>query len=63
MLQGTFSGGIMRGISNDLKIGLSDMFYIGGPLSVRGFQMRGIGPRSDSDALGSMVGIRLKKQL
>lgn len=45
----------MKGISNDLRIGISDMFYIGGPLSVRGFQPRGIGPRSENDALGSTV--------
>lgn len=44
----------MRGLSNDMKISLSDMCYIGGPLSVRGFEMRGVGPHSDGNALGSM---------
>lgn len=55
VFQATLAGGIMKGISNDMKIGLSDMFYIGGPLSVRGFQTRGIGPRSENDSLGSTV--------
>lgn len=55
VLQGTLSGGILRGISNDMKIGLCDMFYLGGPLSLRGFQMRGVGPHADGDAIGSHV--------
>lgn len=44
----------MRGIGNDMKIGLSDMFYLGGPLSFRGFQTRGAGPHSDGDATGAL---------
>lgn len=43
----------MSSISNDMKISMSDMYYLGGPLSIRGFQMRGVGPHSDGDALGS----------
>lgn len=45
----------MTGISNDMKISMSDMFYLGGPLSLRGFEMRGVGPQSESNALGSSV--------
>ncbi|KYB27071.1 sorting and assembly machinery component 50 homolog [Tribolium castaneum] len=55
VLQGTLSGGFMRGLSNDMKIGMSDMYYLGGPLTLRGFQMRGVGPHSEGDALGSMA--------
>lgn len=47
----------MTGISNDMKISMSDMFYLGGPLSLRGFEMRGVGPQSESNALGSSVSI------
>ncbi|KAJ8956337.1 hypothetical protein NQ318_015075 [Aromia moschata] len=54
VLQACLSGGHMSSLSNDMKISMSDMYYLGGPLSVRGFQMRGVGPHSDSDALGSM---------
>ncbi|KAJ3652126.1 hypothetical protein Zmor_018119 [Zophobas morio] len=55
VLQGTLSGGYMRGLTNDMKIGMSDKYYLGGPLSLRGFRMRGVGPHSDGDALGSLA--------
>lgn len=38
-----------------MKITMSDKFYIGGPLSVRGFEMRGIGPQAELNALGADV--------
>lgn len=44
--------GFLRGISNDLQINIVDQFFLGGPLNVRGFEMRGCGPRSDGNALG-----------
>ncbi|XP_072379227.1 sorting and assembly machinery component 50 homolog isoform X2 [Diabrotica undecimpunctata] len=53
VFQACFSTGYMTSISNDLKISLSDMYFLGGPLSLRGFQNRGVGPHSDGDALGS----------
>lgn len=34
------------------QIHISDRFYLGGPLSVRGFKMGGIGEREGNDALG-----------
>lgn len=40
-------------LSKDKKVGISDMYYLGGPLSVRGFETRGIGPHSNGDALGA----------
>lgn len=52
VIQGCLAGGYMSSISNDMKISMSDMYYLGGPLSIRGFQMRGVGPHSDGDALG-----------
>ncbi|CAG9862329.1 unnamed protein product [Phyllotreta striolata] len=55
VLQGSLTMGYMKSINKDLKISLADMYFLGGPLSVRGFQMRGIGPHSDGDALGSNV--------
>lgn len=45
----------MKGISNDMKLSMSDMYYLGGPLTLRGFQMRGVGPQAESNALGSTV--------
>ncbi|KAL9955992.1 hypothetical protein ACROYT_G037404 [Oculina patagonica] len=32
---------------------INDRFFLGGPLSVRGFSTKGIGPRSENDSLGA----------
>eukprot|EP00123_Amoebidium_parasiticum_P017925 comp24033_c0_seq1/m.43021 comp24033_c0_seq1/g.43021 ORF comp24033_c0_seq1/g.43021 comp24033_c0_seq1/m.43021 type:complete len:444 (-) comp24033_c0_seq1:504-1835(-) len=40
---------------NGTKSPFSDRFFLGGPLSVRGFYMRGAGPRDKDDALGGDV--------
>jgi len=53
VLQASFSAGILQPRSNDWKVSMSDMYYLGGPLSLRGFQMRGVGPHAEGDALGS----------
>lgn len=52
VLQGCLGFGFVRGLSNDMKIGISDMFFLGGPSTIRGFQTSGIGPHSDGDAIG-----------
>ncbi|CAH0549617.1 unnamed protein product [Brassicogethes aeneus] len=54
VFQGSLTGGVMTPTSPDMKISMADMFYLGGPLSVRGFQLRGVGPHSEGNALGSM---------
>lgn len=45
-------GGIFTNVSGENGPGLSDRFYLGGPLSVRGFKMGGIGERNGNDAVG-----------
>lgn len=45
--------GYLTPLSNDKKITIADRCYIGGPLSIRGFETRGVGPHADGDALGS----------
>lgn len=45
--------GYLTPVSNDKKITIADRCYIGGPLSIRGFETRGVGPHADGDALGS----------
>ncbi|KAK1128043.1 hypothetical protein K0M31_003534 [Melipona bicolor] len=47
-----FQSGLLRGISNDMKINIADQFFLGGPLNLRGFDMRGCGPRIDGNSLG-----------
>lgn len=55
MVQGTFSFGHLKE-QQDKHISLCDQFYLGGPLNLRGFDTRGIGPRQDNNTLGSNVG-------
>lgn len=47
-----FQSGLLRGITNDMKINIADQFFLGGPLNLRGFDMRGCGPRHEGNALG-----------
>ncbi|XP_077284274.1 sorting and assembly machinery component 50 homolog B [Arctopsyche grandis] len=49
ILQGTFQTGLLN---NFHGANLTEHFYLGGPLSIRGFDLRGIGPQSDGSALG-----------
>ncbi|XP_012170427.1 sorting and assembly machinery component 50 homolog isoform X3 [Bombus terrestris] len=50
-----FQSGLLRGISNDMKINIADQFFLGGPLNLRGFDMRGCGPRHDGNSIGGDV--------
>jgi len=56
-LQGTFNGGLLKQISNNRSksFNLSDQFYLGGPLNVRGFDIRGLGPATDGCSLGGTM--------
>uniref|UniRef100_A0AAR5Q7D4 Bacterial surface antigen (D15) domain-containing protein n=1 Tax=Dendroctonus ponderosae TaxID=77166 RepID=A0AAR5Q7D4_DENPD len=53
VFQASLMAGYVSAISKEKKVTIADRCYIGGPLSIRGFDMRGIGPHSDSDSLGS----------
>lgn len=55
VLQATGQLGCLQPTSPDKKVTLSDQFFLGGPLSLRGFQTRGVGPHADGNALGSDV--------
>lgn len=44
--------GFLRGINNDMQISIADNFFLGGPLNLRGFEMRGVGPREEGHSLG-----------
>lgn len=57
VLQACAQGGFLKSVSPDKKIQLCDQFFLGGPQTLRGFQMRGVGPHSDGNALGSDVKI------
>lgn len=38
-----------------MKISIIDHFFLGGPLNVRGFDIRGCGPRNEGNAVGGDV--------
>ncbi|XP_071957142.1 sorting and assembly machinery component 50 homolog B-like [Antedon mediterranea] len=48
----TLQGGLMKPYKGTTSL-IADRFFLGGPTSVRGFQMRSIGPREDGDYLGA----------
>ncbi|XP_033106136.1 sorting and assembly machinery component 50 homolog B-like isoform X2 [Anneissia japonica] len=52
VLSCTLQGGLMKPY-RDSKSLIIDRFFLGGPTSVRGFQMRSIGPHSNGDYVGA----------
>ncbi|KAG7214024.1 hypothetical protein KM043_001394 [Ampulex compressa] len=44
--------GLLRNVNNDMKINIADHFFLGGPMNLRGFEMRGCGPRDEGSSLG-----------
>lgn len=50
--QGSFNGGLIKEMNNGKSFNMSDNFFLGGPLNVRGFDLRGLGPSSDGCSLG-----------
>ena len=42
ILQGSFSGGILKDLSGDKTFNISDHLCLGGPLNKRGFDSRGL---------------------
>ncbi|EFN81682.1 Sorting and assembly machinery component 50-like protein, partial [Harpegnathos saltator] len=50
-----FQSGLLNAISNDMKINIADHFFLGGPLNLRGFDLRGCGPRYDGNSIGGEI--------
>lgn len=55
VLQASAQLGVLAPAGQDKHLILADQFFLGGPLSLRGFQNRGVGPHADGNALGSDV--------
>eukprot|EP00057_Strongylocentrotus_purpuratus_P016027 XP_011670501.1 PREDICTED: sorting and assembly machinery component 50 homolog B [Strongylocentrotus purpuratus] len=51
VLSGSLQGGVMKGIS-DTEVRLNDRFFVGGPTTVRGFNIHGLGPHTQGDYQG-----------
>lgn len=54
VLQGGFHCGYLKN-STDNPGNMADLFYIGGPQDIRGFEMRGIGNQSDGCFMGGLA--------
>ncbi|XP_054718205.1 sorting and assembly machinery component 50 homolog [Uloborus diversus] len=53
VLQATLMGGLVRTIGLDRSVRINDRFFLGGPLSLRGFSMNGVGPHANDCFLGA----------
>ncbi|KAL7646803.1 UNVERIFIED_CONTAM: hypothetical protein RMT77_002058 [Armadillidium vulgare] len=53
VVQGSVQAGHMLPLRNNKTHCIIDRFILGGPTSVRGFEMGGVGPHSDNHALGA----------
>lgn len=54
VLQGSFNCGIIKHLENEKTMTISDRFFLGGPMNIRGFDLRGLGPHADGNSLGGM---------
>jgi len=55
-VQGSLNAGILKPTQGDNKtITISDNFFLGGPLNLRGFDLRGVGPHQDGNSLGGTM--------
>lgn len=54
-LQGSFGAGVLNDIMTDKTYSLVDRFFVGGPLTLRGFNYNSIGPKADGCALGGSL--------
>nr|CAD7439469.1 unnamed protein product [Timema bartmani]CAD7452392.1 unnamed protein product [Timema tahoe] len=52
VVQGSLQAGLLNRVT-DKAVNICDNFFLGGPLSIRGFQFRGVGTHADGNALGS----------
>ncbi|XP_060592599.1 sorting and assembly machinery component 50 homolog [Ruditapes philippinarum] len=52
VFQLSLAGGVMRPLEPNKDIMIIDKFFLGGPLTLRGFNIKGVGPHSDGNALG-----------
>jgi len=53
VLQGALQGGILHASSPTKGYSICDRFFLGGPMTLRGFNHRGVGPQADGCSLGA----------
>lgn len=54
-LQGSFGAGLIKDVLRDKNYSLIDRFFLGGPLTFRGFQLNSVGPMIDECAIGGSL--------
>ncbi|XP_060857003.1 sorting and assembly machinery component 50 homolog [Metopolophium dirhodum] len=52
VFQGSFGGGVLTDLGTFKKVNMMDRFFLGGPMTLRGFQSRGIGNLNDNVVAG-----------
>lgn len=55
VFQATLHSGLLKPIGNSKPPSLCDHFFLGGPISLRGFESRGVGPQAGRNAIGASV--------
>jgi len=55
VFQGSFSGGFLSDLGTFKKANMMDRFFLGGPMTLRGFRSRGIGNLNDNVVAGVTV--------
>ena len=45
----SLAGGVMKSLQPNEDIKICDKFFIGGPLTLRGFNFKGCGPHEDGE--------------
>lgn len=53
IFQVSLAGGLMRPLDPKGSININDRFFLGGPLTLRGYNFHGCGPHSQDNALGA----------
>lgn len=48
----SLAGGIMKNPNPNTEIRINDRFFLGGPLTLRGFNTKGVGPHSEGESSG-----------
>ncbi|XP_074659888.1 sorting and assembly machinery component 50 homolog B-like isoform X2 [Tubulanus polymorphus] len=49
----SLAGGMMKSLNPEKQTLVNDRFFLGGPMTLRGFNVKGVGPHCDGSALGA----------
>ena len=63
VLQISLAGGLLAKIDKSKEIRINDRFFLGGPLTLRGFNLNGVGPHADGNLfLLTMILFNISKE-